>query len=208
MKYFVYTHSIDGIIFYVGCGKIRPRKPRSSYSFRLQHERAYAIAKRSTHWKEFVKGRHIVVQIVADGLTMNDAYAKETELVVKYGRIDLGSGSLVNKTDGGNKGKKNCKNECIIRVVQMDLDGNTIKVWNTVKSIQEVTGFLRTNVIKCCRKKQITAYGYKWRYEDDSLFGHIEARCGQLTRRNSFRPELQVYSKHRNTAHSISRLTK
>jgi hypothetical protein len=42
-----------------------------------------------------------MIQIISDNLTESEAFILETDLIKKYGRIDLGTGILRNKTDGG-----------------------------------------------------------------------------------------------------------
>ena len=53
------------------------------------------------------------------------------------------------------------------KVYQYDLQGNLVKVWDSVKSINRELGYKPTNISSCCLNKQYrkTAYGYKWSYE-------------------------------------------
>ena len=77
-------------IFYVGIGtKTRP----------ISHK------DRNDEWYKEVKEHGFLIEIVADNLKSKETYQLEIELIAKYGRKDLGLGTLVNETDGG-KGKK------------------------------------------------------------------------------------------------------
>ena len=49
---------------------------------------------------------------------------------------------------------------------QYDLDGNFIKTWNSGTEISKKLGFSHGNICSCCRGKQKTAYGFKWRYAE------------------------------------------
>ena len=57
------------------------------------------------------------------------------------------------------------------KVNQYDLNNNYIKTWNSI------TEFLKENninlknsgITSCCKGKQKTAYGYKWKYADEEL---------------------------------------
>lgn len=75
-------------IFYVGIGN--------------DIKRAYDFKNRSNkYWKNIVNKYGCIVEILEDGLSWEEACAKEVELIKKYGRIDLNEGLLVNMTDGG-----------------------------------------------------------------------------------------------------------
>lgn len=74
-------------IFYVGIGK--------------ELKRAYNKCKRSNWWKKINNKTEISVEILADNLTYDDAKELEIFLIELYGRKDLGTGPLVNMTDGG-----------------------------------------------------------------------------------------------------------
>lgn len=79
-KYYVYEYlREDGTPYYVGKGS----------GYRAYCKRPY---------KPNDKSR---IRIVADMLTEQEAFNLEMELITKYGRKDLGTGILKNKTDGG-----------------------------------------------------------------------------------------------------------
>jgi hypothetical protein len=73
--------------FYIGIGKTE--------------NRAYIKRKRNNYWKHIVKSSPYEVQILFDDLTWDEACDKEIEFIKLYGRKDLGTGTLVNMTDGG-----------------------------------------------------------------------------------------------------------
>jgi len=74
-------------IFYVGIGKTR--------------QRSEVFHGRSIDWQNVISESQILVEIVAENITIEEAGQIERDLVKKYGRKDLGLGSLVNLTDGG-----------------------------------------------------------------------------------------------------------
>jgi hypothetical protein len=51
--------------------------------------------------------------------------------------------------------------------IQLDLDNNIIKEWNSVteafKSLNKTNGM--GNIHLCCKGKYKTAHGYKWKYK-------------------------------------------
>ena len=53
------------------------------------------------------------------------------------------------------------------KVYQYDLEGNLIREWESVKSIQEETGWKKGFIANCCRELPHfkTAYGFIWKYE-------------------------------------------
>lgn len=75
--------------FYIGIG----RTPN--------HERAYNKRRRTSFWKNIVSKTNYEVEILFDELTEEEAKMKEIEFIKLYGRKDLGTGTLVNLTDGG-----------------------------------------------------------------------------------------------------------
>jgi hypothetical protein len=91
MKAYVYTHTrLDtNEVFYVGI------------STQKNFKRAYHLHERSNYWHNIAKKCGLKVSIIFDDLTWEEACIKEKELILKYGRIDLGTGTLVNLTNGG-----------------------------------------------------------------------------------------------------------
>jgi len=50
------------------------------------------------------------------------------------------------------------------KVVQMDLDDNIIKVWDSLSDAEVGTDFLKAKISACCRGKNKTHKNYKWKY--------------------------------------------
>ena len=51
-------------------------------------------------------------------------------------------------------------------VIQFDLDGNVIKEWEKILDIETELGFCNTGITACCKGKQKTSYGFKWKYRN------------------------------------------
>jgi hypothetical protein len=73
--------------FYIGIG--------------LTEKRAYDKRGRNKLWKNIVSKTNYEIDILFDNLSWDDACLKEKEFIYLYGRKDLGTGILVNMTDGG-----------------------------------------------------------------------------------------------------------
>ena len=65
------------------------------------YTRAYSSDRTNPHWHNIVNKHGHKVEIIIDGLTEKEAFGIEIQLILDYGRIDLGTGTLVNKTNGG-----------------------------------------------------------------------------------------------------------
>lgn len=85
----VYVHkkSDTGEVFYVGIGTYR--------------ERAFRKAGRGQHWQRTVKKHGYKIEITHEGVCWEEACSIEKYLIYFYGRADLKTGGLVNRTDGG-----------------------------------------------------------------------------------------------------------
>lgn len=85
----VYTHTRldNGDVFYVGIGK--------------DESRAKDARNRNRHWKHIVKNCDYTIDITHKDIILEEACAIEKYLIAFYGRRDLGTGTLVNLTDGG-----------------------------------------------------------------------------------------------------------
>lgn len=49
-------------------------------------------------------------------------------------------------------------------IIQMDLDGNEIFGWLSLRDCQSITGYHRGFIADVCNGKYSQAYGYKWKY--------------------------------------------
>lgn len=186
MKYCIYTHALDGKVFYVGCCKLKLKAP----GFKERHTRVFERSKRSRFWKGYVGARKIDISILSYHETQEDAYAEETKWITHFGRIDLGTGTLVNRAAGG----ASVPDGPFVRavpIIQCDLQGNAIREWISARYIETELGILKTNVVRCCRKRQITAYGFKWKYKYDP-FENIQPKAGRYTRLIANRSELPM----------------
>lgn len=82
--YYTYVFYDGGVPIYVGAGK---------------GPRIYMSRRKLNFWE----GR---VEVIL-AATRDEAFAKERALILRYGRIDLGTGSLRNRTDGlGSEGRE------------------------------------------------------------------------------------------------------
>jgi hypothetical protein len=88
-NYYVYGHYVSGSNepFYIGKGK---------------ENRAWVTQHRNFLWNEVTTENDYEVRILQDNMNEQGALILETELIEKYGRIDLDTGILVNMTEGGN----------------------------------------------------------------------------------------------------------
>ena len=88
---YVYKHTrLDtNEVFYIGIGS------------QNKYKRAFSLIKRNSFWRNITSKTEFLVEIIQDGLSWEQACEKEKELISKIGRRDLGLGTLVNMTDGG-----------------------------------------------------------------------------------------------------------
>lgn len=50
------------------------------------------------------------------------------------------------------------------KVIQLDKNGNRLKVWDSIVEASKSTRTYRSNIAKCCKGERNTAGGYKWNY--------------------------------------------
>lgn len=88
---YLYIHkTLDtNIPFYIGIGSTK------------NYNRAFTKHSRTKFWKHEVQKHGLKIEILLDNLTWENACKEEIEFIKLYGRRDLGKGTLVNLTDGG-----------------------------------------------------------------------------------------------------------
>lgn len=64
---------------------------------------------------------------------------------------------------GNSNNPKKCK-----KVIQLDLNGNFIKEWNSIKEMSKTLKINYSHISACCRNEygRKTAGGYKWKYAE------------------------------------------
>jgi len=85
-KHCVYFHINNLVVFYVGIGN---------------YKRPYSKRSRSQFWKNVVKKYGYTIDIIHTELTFEEACELEVYYINLFGRLDTGTGTLVNLTDGG-----------------------------------------------------------------------------------------------------------
>ena len=87
-------------VFYVGIGTVL-RRSKNNKNLRLYYSRAYTSNDRNNYWRNIVNITEYEVEILLESDDYEFIKQKEIEFIALYGREDLGKGSLVNLTDGG-----------------------------------------------------------------------------------------------------------
>jgi hypothetical protein len=88
---YVYSHTRlhKKEVFYIGIGNDK------------KYARAYKKTQRTKYWNNIVNKTDYEVKIIEDNLTWEEACEREIYWIKFYGRKDLGEGTLVNLTNGG-----------------------------------------------------------------------------------------------------------
>ena len=100
-NYYLYRHiRLDkNEPFYVGIGTTENKYLNTKASSK-RYARAYS-KKRSKYWKNIITKTDYEVEILLESDDYEFIKQKEIEFIALYGRRDLGKGTLVNMTDGG-----------------------------------------------------------------------------------------------------------
>lgn len=53
------------------------------------------------------------------------------------------------------------------KIIQLDKNGNYIKTWDCINAVDSELNIDNSSIIRVCNDKQITAGGFKWKYEDE-----------------------------------------
>ena len=125
MNYYIYSHIQEdtGEVFYIGKGK---------------GNRAYSDKDRSNLWKNVAKKHGWKVVLLCNDLTELEAFEVEKFYIKEYGRRDLGTGTLVNMTDGG-EGRSNPSEETRKKISDKS-KGHAVSEEHRKKISEKLTG--------------------------------------------------------------------
>ena len=149
---YTYTRLDKNEIFYVGIGSDS------------KYKRAKNLSLRTDYFKKIINKSEYKLDIVFDDLTWEEACLKEIELIALYGRKDLGIGTLINFTDGG-EGRKGSQNK-ITPTYQIDLEGNIIKEWINIETICNELNIHRQSLYAVLNGKVWTCRDFIWVYKE------------------------------------------
>lgn len=107
--------------FYIGVGSDKT------------HKRAFGTNPRSAFWKR-VAAKGCVVEIMLDDISWEEACEKEKYFIELYGRADLGTGSLVNMTSGG----EGTIGRVVTQEAREKMSENSRRLWDSGVFTQEV----------------------------------------------------------------------
>jgi hypothetical protein len=166
--------------FYIGIGSDEKYK-RANYK---------GLRGRNIYWHRIVGKTDYEVDILFDEITYEEAQRKEEEFIALYGRVNNKTGILCNLTNGGEGAKgyitteeskvkqRNAKLGKTLseehkanlslsggkKVAQLTMDGTLVKIWGSLKSIQDETGFKKDKVLHCCKFRKPQYKGFIWKY--------------------------------------------
>jgi hypothetical protein len=136
--------------FYIGIG--------SDDRFRRANEKS----RRNKHWYNIVKKSDYETEILFDDLSWDEACKKEIEFIELYGRCDLGTGSLVNLTGGGDGAYKTIPSQETRRKLSIKAKGKVYKevtkdkISNTLKKLyQDSANHPRSKKVICTETNKV-----------------------------------------------------
>ena len=110
-------------------------------------------------------------EIIASNLSKDEADNLEKLLIEeldtmnhKYGYNCKEGGSRGRLSDESKKKISDAQETCSVE--QYNLNGELIKIWDSITSVEEELKIHCSNIINCCKGIRNTAGGYIWRYHD------------------------------------------
>jgi len=118
-------------------------------------------------WRNEIKSR---VQGGENHWTKNKKFSEESKKRMSKSQKELYKNGYVSPV----KGRKATLHELkakreknFVAIIQLSIDGNFIKRWDSAIIVQETLGFYNSNIISCCKGRYKTAHNYKWVYENE-----------------------------------------
>lgn len=71
--------------------------------------------------------------------------------------------------NNGIPGRKRKDNPYSKNIVQLNLEGEFIKIWDSIREAEREEFFDHSKIIRCCKNKQKSHKGFKWMYYEDYI---------------------------------------
>ena len=154
---YCYTNNINGKK-YIGQSKDVTRRCHPS-NYKGCTKFYYAIEKYG--WSNFTQ------TILAEGLTIEEANAKEEYFISLYNTIENGynlkSGGLNCEYSESSRHKMSEHCHSKRKIICLE----TKQIYDSAMAIEKELGYANANIIACCKNKLSTAYGYHWVYLEE-----------------------------------------
>ena len=134
-------------------------------------------------------------EILHDNLTKEEADKLENELIKKYNTTNNECG--YNIKEGGAKGR--VAKETILKlsksVGQYSVDGQLIKIWDSITDVERELNINTANISSCCLGTRRTSGGYIWLYNNGNLPFHLDEDYLNKIRINGNSKAVNQYTK-------------
>ncbi len=179
---YVYAHPQNKVPFYVGKGT----GDRDQYHW-WNKQAHYNETLRDILLELHQAGQRPMITRVLETLDENLAYAEEKRLIQLYGRLDIETGTLCNKTFGGEgfgntgtvwsdkqreKRKQTYERGQVgVGFTQYNLRGAEIRTFHCTRELQ-TAGFSATQIMairRCCKGDRHSVGGFRWSYAGHPL---------------------------------------
>ena len=120
--------------------------------------------------KNGIRKCHMAHRLVAQAFIPNPLNKKEVNHLDECITNNVVSNlEWVTSKENANYGTRNQRavEKNSIKVVQLSLEGEFIKIWDSFMDVERALGIDASSVIRVCKGRQKTSIGYKWMYEDD-----------------------------------------
>lgn len=198
-EYYLYRHiRFDkNEVFYVGIGTKQNSKTNKHS---ILYKRAYSKSKRGQYWDNITYKSNYRIEIIIESDNREFIEQKEKEFIKLYGRKDLGLGTLVNLTDGGDGAKNAIRTEkekinLSLKLTKpyymYDLNGNFIQEWKSFLLMNTKLNFtiLDDNLIRGIlnKTKGTNIYkGFCWSRIKNNKIIPIQKIVGKNKKRKNF----------------------